>query len=95
MKRYLGVPLTELRVSHGDSVWAGKNDHVSVRLEHINISNDHPWWCKVEVDVGRVRIKLLGMGDSEREVRSTVRKALAYELKDVRGMFDLLQKLTT
>ena len=91
MKRYLGIPLKETNARQGDSVWVGKNDHVSVRLERLNISNDHPWWCKVEVDVGRVRIKLLGMGDSEREVRSMVREALASELKGVR---DILQRMT-
>lgn len=90
MKRYLGVPLTEIKASKGDSVWAGKDDHVSIRLEHMNISNDHQWWCKVEVNSGRIRVNLLGMGDSEREVRSLVKKALASELK---GVLDLLQNL--
>jgi hypothetical protein len=92
MKRYLGIPLKELEVGHGDSVWIGSDANVTIRLEHLNISNDHPWWCRVKVEVGKVKVNLLGMGDSEREVRDTVRKALVAELKDVRDI-KLVQRL--
>jgi hypothetical protein len=94
VKRYLGIPLKELVVGHGNLAWLGSNAYVNIRLNHLNISNDHPWWCRVEVGFGKMTVKVLAMGDSEREVRATIRKALAAELKDVRDLLGLLQKLT-
>jgi hypothetical protein len=91
-KKFLGLNLAKHTKGHQLESWQAKDGTSNVTLVHYSSLTDlFPWKCEVEIVRGDIKLKIKVSSNSEKLVRSRMKKKLLDNLRESRFLMgDLL-----